>query len=180
MQVIKFGGTSVASAKNISIVKDIIQEKHTNSSLIVVVSALGGITNQLIGSSDMAANGDAAYLSMFKEIEKTHLNTAKELLSVKTQGNTLSKIKMLLNELEDICRGVFLIHELSNKTKDKILSFGESLSAVIINDYLIDQGLLSELADAKVFIKTDSNYGRANVDFKISNEKIKDYFKEKT
>lgn len=127
----------------------------------------------------MAASGDKAYLNVFNKIEEKHLSTAKTLISVKTQGNTLSKIKMLLNELEDICRGVFLIHELSNKTKDRILSFGESLSAVIINDYLIDQGLSSELADAKAFIKTDSNYGRANVDFKISNEKIKNYFKEK-
>ncbi|MDH5367862.1 MAG: bifunctional aspartate kinase/homoserine dehydrogenase I [Cyclobacteriaceae bacterium] len=177
MHVIKFGGTSVASAKNISIVKDIIQEKQSDAALVVVVSALGGITNQLIECSELAANGDGTYLSVFKEIEEKHMSTTKTLIAVKTQGGTLSKIKMLLNELEDIFRGVFLIHELSDKTKDRVLSFGESLSAVIINDYLLDQGLSSTLADAKSFIITDNHHGRANVNFKLSDKKIKSYFK---
>lgn len=177
MLVIKFGGTSVASSKNISLVKDIIQKK--DQPLIAVVSALGGITNQLIECSTLAAQGDAEYLKILGLLEQKHLKTAKELLSVKSQGKTLSKVKILLNDLEDICRGVFLIHELSLKTLDRILSFGESLSAVIISDYLNDQGLSYQLADPKIFIKTDSNYGRANVDFKVTNKQIKSYFKAK-
>ncbi len=176
MLVIKFGGTSVASAKNISLVKEIIQEKERP--LITVVSALGGITNQLVECSEMASQGDERYTRIFTEIEQKHLKTTKELISVKNQGKTLSKVKILLNELEDICRGVFLIRELSLKTRDRILSYGESMSATIINDYLNDQGLISQVADPRQFIKTDSHFGRANVDFKATAKAVRAYFKE--
>ncbi|TRX57665.1 bifunctional aspartate kinase/homoserine dehydrogenase I [Fulvivirga sp. M361] len=178
MLVIKFGGTSVASAKNIALVKDIIQEKDTP--LIVVVSALGGITNKLVECSTLASNGDEEYLKLFSQIDQKHLETIKELISVKNQGKTLSKIKIILNELEDICRGVFLIHELSAKTKDKVLSFGERLSATIISDYFADQGIKTELASPETFIKTDSNHGRANVDFSDTRKEIAAYFRGST
>lgn len=176
MLVIKFGGTSVASAKNISLVREIVREKE--NSLIVVVSALSGVTNQLIHCSELASKGDEEYLKIFSQIEQKHLETARELLSYKIQGKTLSRIKMLLNELEDIFRGVFLIHELSLKTKDRILSFGEILSSTIINDCLNDEGLASSLANPKEFIKTDSHYGWANVDFKSTINKIESYFND--
>lgn len=175
MLVIKFGGTSVASAQNIALVKDIVREKDTP--LVVVVSALGGITNQLVACSTLASNGDETYLELFRQIDQKHLETIKELISVKNQGKTLSKIKIILNELEDICRGIFLIHELSPKTKDKVLSFGEKLSSIIISDYLVDQGIGVQLASPEAFIITDSNYGRANVDFKSTFTEIEAYFK---
>ena len=175
MLVIKFGGTSVASAKNIATVKDIIREKE--NPLITVVSALGGITNQLVECSQLASIGDEQYVKTLNQIEQKHIKTTKELISVKNQGKTLSKIKILLNELEDICRGVYLVRELSSKTKDRILGFGELMSATLINDYLNDQGLKSQLADPKDFIKTDSLYGRANVDFTTTAKLVKAYFK---
>ncbi|MEM7107644.1 MAG: bifunctional aspartate kinase/homoserine dehydrogenase I, partial [Bacteroidota bacterium] len=89
----------------------------------------------------------------------------------------LSKVKILLNELEDIYRGVFLIRELSAKTLDRIASFGEIASSIIINDFLIDQGPEAQLAAPKEFIRTDSSYGRANVNFSNSNRAIRSYFK---
>lgn len=177
MLVVKFGGTSVASAKNISLVKNIIVAKK--QPLVAIVSAFGGITNLLIECSELAASGDENYLKQLKQIETRHIKTVQELISVKGQGKTLSKVKMLLNDLEDIFRGVYLIRELSLKTQDRILSFGETLSSIIINDYFNDSGLNSSWADAKQFIKTDSNYGRANVDFKKTSEEVKGYFKEK-
>ncbi|MEM6525330.1 MAG: bifunctional aspartate kinase/homoserine dehydrogenase I [Bacteroidota bacterium] len=176
MLVIKFGGTSVASAENISLVKDIIADKE--HPLIVVVSALGGITNLLIECSKQAATGDEAYSDALIQIEERHLQTIKDLISVKAQGKTLSKVKILLNELEDIYRGVFLIRELSAKTLDRIASFGEIASSIIINDFLIDQGLEAQLAAPKEFIRTDSSYGRANVNFSNSNRAIRSYFKK--
>ncbi|MEO0552801.1 MAG: bifunctional aspartate kinase/homoserine dehydrogenase I [Bacteroidota bacterium] len=175
MLVIKFGGTSVATAKNISLVKDIISEK--DKPVIVVVSALGGITNLLIECSEFAAKGDDTYIKIFNKIEERHLQMIKDLISVKAQGKTLSKVKILLNELEDIYRGVFLIHELSLKTLDRIVSFGEIASSMIINDFLLDQGLTSQLAAPKELIQTDSNYGRANVNFNTTNRAISSYFK---
>lgn len=177
MLVLKFGGTSVATAKNISLVKEIIKEK--NEDLIAVVSAFSGITNLLIDCSEKAASGDDAYLKLLEKIEKQHLTTVTQLITAKSQGKTLGKIKILLNELEDILRGVYLIHELSPKTSDRIVGFGETMSALIINDYLINSDVKSSLADPKEFIKTDNQYGRANVDFTTSNEKIKNYFQEK-
>lgn len=177
MLVLKFGGTSVANAKNIALVKNIIQEKDKN--IIVVVSAFGGVTNLLLESSRLAAGGDESYLKLFTQLEKQHLKTITELISIKAQGKTLGKVQILLNELGDILRGVFLIHELSVKTSDRIVGFGETISGLVIADYFRDNGLDFNLANPKGFIKTDSNYGKANVDFAITNKEIKSYFKEK-
>lgn len=178
MQVLKFGGTSVASAKNISLVKDVIQEKSSVAPSLAVVSALGGITTQLVNCTTLAAYGDSDYIKELTQIEQKHIKTIQELISLKNQSKTLGKVKILLNELEDICRGVFLIHELTPKTSDKILSFGERLSSTIIADYFNDLGQPSFLADPREFIVTDSNYGRAEVNFKLSNDKIRAYFKD--
>ena len=174
MLVIKFGGTSVASAESLTLVKEIISKKPLP--LVVVVSALGGITNQLIEGGHLAKSGDEAYTKIFDQIEQRHLETIKELISLKSQGKTLSKIKILLNELEDIYRGVFLVRELSNKTSDRIVSFGETFSSLIINDFLIDRGLKSQLADPKKFIQTDSHFGCANVNFEVTRNATKAYF----
>ena len=176
MLVLKFGGTSVASAKNIALVKEVILEKQAEQPLIAVVSALGGITTQLVNCSTMAATGDAEYIKELALIEQKHIKTIQELIPLKKQAKTLSKVKILLNDLEDICRGVFLVHELTAKTSDKILSFGERLSSAIIADYFIDSGFDASLADPRDFIVTDSNYGRAEVDFETTNKKIKAYF----
>ena len=176
MQVLKFGGTSVASAKNIALVKDILLEKKENGNLVAVVSALGGVTTLLVNASIMASNGDTEYLKLLSEVEKKHIKTTQELISVKNQGKTLGKVKIFLNDLEDICRGVFLIQELSSKTSDKILGFGERLSSTIITDYLNDGGLSATLANPHEFIITDNNYGRANVDFNITSPKVQEYF----
>ena len=160
MLVLKFGGTSVASAKNIALVKNILASKK--QPLVAVVSAFGGITNLLVQCSELAASGDDSYEKHLSQIESIHIKTVKELISVKGQSKSLSKVKILLNELEDIYRGVYLIRELSLKTQDRILGFGETLSSIIINDYLNDAGFKSNWADAKQFITTDSNYGTIN------------------
>lgn len=174
MLVLKFGGTSVASSKNIALVKNILASKK--QPLVAVVSAFGGITNLLVQCSELATSGDDSYEKHLSQIESIHIKTVKELISVKGQSKTLSKVKILINDLEDIFRGVYLIRELSLKTQDRILSFGETLSSIIINDYLNDAGFKSNWADAKQFITTDSNYGRANVDFKVTSSQVKSYF----
>ena len=177
MQVLKFGGTSVASAKNIALVKNVIFEKSSSNQIIAVVSALGGITTQLVNCSAMAATGNAEYLKELAQVEQKHIKTVQELIPLKKQSKTMGKVKVLLNEMEDICRGVFLIHELTAKTSDKILSFGERLSSTIIADYFNDMELNTFLADPRDFIVTDSNYSRAEVNFEKTNIKIASYFK---
>src|SRR5262245_12851402 len=122
MKVLKFGGSSVANAINIKQVADVIQKDSTRK--IVVVSALGGITDQLILIGELAATGDEGYKALLESIEKRHLDTARELLPVTNQSSSLSMIKQYCNELEDICEGVFRLQELSSRTKDRIISFG--------------------------------------------------------
>lgn len=176
MQVLKFGGTSVGSTDSIKRIKDIVLKKSEREDIIVVVSALGGITTQLLTSSELAAKGDESYLDTLKQIEKRYIGTAKELIPIKNQAGVISNIKVLMNELEDILRGVFLIHELSPKTSDKVLSYGEILSAHLIASYFVSSELDCQLMDPKQFIITDDNYGRANVDFNVTNTNIIEYF----
>lgn len=179
MHVLKFGGTSVASAKNIKLVKDIINERE-KTPVYVIVSALGGITSQLIECGQRAASGDDQYLPILKEIGDRHIKTVKELILLKNQGKTLSEVRIMLNELEDIFRGIYLIRELSQKTSDRIQGFGELLSSLTINAYFEDQGMPSSRIDPYDFIITNDRFGRALVDKKKTEANIRKKLKEKT
>ncbi len=178
MYVLKFGGTSVASAKNIRIVREIIGERQ-GKPVAVVVSALGGITSQLIECGKRAATGNEGYLTILKEIEQRHIQTIKELIHLKSQGKTLSEVRIMLNELEDIFRGIFLIRELSPKTADRIQGFGELLSSVIIESYFNEEGLTAERTDPYDFIITNDRFGRAQVNKKESYKRIRRKLKDK-
>ena len=178
MKVLKFGGTSVGSGKNIQKVAEILKELPSGQLSIVVVSAMGGVTDMLIEGSLLASKGEEDYLKVLKKIEKKHIDTIKEIIPVKSQSGALSKTKMLLNDLEDIFKGVLLVKELSPKSKDYILSFGERLSSLIIYNYLLGQLDQITLADSRDFIKTGNNFGNALVNYDLTNQLIKDYFKE--
>lgn len=168
MIVLKFGGTSVATSESLKQVKDILRNKSKEDQLTVVVSALGGITNQLVECALLAEKGDESYTDIFSAIEKRHIDLCTELLPVARRNQTLTKIKIHLNDLEDIFRGVFLINELSLRSNDHILSYGEKLSSVIISDFLISEGLDATLLDSGKLIKTDSQFGNAIVDKKTT------------
>ncbi|MCZ6898881.1 MAG: bifunctional aspartate kinase/homoserine dehydrogenase I, partial [Bacteroidetes bacterium] len=137
MKVIKFGGTSVGSANNLKKVADIIiGYKKQKQQFAVVVSAMKGITNQLIKSGERASKGGQKYQQILKEIEKKHIETVKELIQVRRQSHVIAQIKILFNELEDLLHGVSLLKELSLRTLDLIQSFGERLSVRILAEYL--------------------------------------------
>ena len=176
MFVLKFGGTSVATAENLKKVQSIVQKQAESEKVVVVVSALGGITNQLHECADLAAGGTEKYKVVLKKIEERHLELCNELLSVQDRGHTLTQTKLLLNDLEDICRGVFLIGELSSRSLDHILSYGEILSARIITDFFKASGLDSTKLDSKTFIKTDNRFGKAAVDSKLTYAEISNQF----
>ncbi len=179
MHVLKFGGTSVASAKNIRLVQDIINERAQGKLPVsVVVSALGGITSQLIECGQRAASGDDQYLPILKEIGNRHIQTVKELIHLKSQGKTLSEVRIMLNELEDIFRGIYLIRELSLKTSDRIQGFGELLSSLIIEAYFEDQGMNVSRINPYDFIITNDRFGRAQVDKKKTEANIRKKLKE--
>jgi bifunctional aspartokinase / homoserine dehydrogenase 1 len=173
MKVMKFGGTSVGSVNSILNVKKIVEASE--EPVIVVVSALGGITDQLINTSKVAAAGDASYEKDFREIVLRHVNMVKEVIPTGEKQLTVQKqIRALLDELKDIFQGICLIKDLSAKTADTIVSYGERLSSIIVAA-LIDG---AKWFDSRKLIKTEFKHGKHNLDKELTNELIKEAFKE--
>ncbi|MBL7702705.1 MAG: bifunctional aspartate kinase/homoserine dehydrogenase I [Ferruginibacter sp.] len=176
MQVLKFGGSSVANAENINKVVEIIKSKMADAKTVVVVSALGGITDLLLKTAALAEANDEEYKNLLQEIESKHLLAVKELIPVQAQSSVLSLVKTICNEIEDICNGIFLLRELSVRTKDRIVSYGELISSQIIAAKLNAADLKAEWKDAREIIVTDSSFGKATVDFAATNKKAVSYF----
>lgn len=174
MHVLKFGGTSMGSPEAMKQVISIV--KNYNYPVCVVVSAMSGTTDQLIKCGDLAAGGDESYKSILREIENRHLEAVKALVPVQHQSSLLSLIKKGCNEIEDICNGIFLISECSLKTKDKLMSYGEWLSSKIFTAAMQHDGAPAEWGDARILIRTNKNYGNAQVDFTVTNKLIDQYF----
>jgi aspartokinase/homoserine dehydrogenase 1 len=177
MKVLKFGGTSVANPEHINKVKSIVQQLDKEKAA-VVVSAFGGVTDLLLNTSALAAKQDTAYKESLKTIEDKHINAIRELIPVQNQSAALSKVKSDLNVLETLLEGSFLIGELTPKLSDKIVSYGELLSSFIISEFFKTEGLDAVFKDSRELIITDSNYGKANVDFELTNQNCKAFFKE--
>tara|TARA_Y100000589_G_scaffold294715_1_gene300593 strand:- start:2757 stop:5189 length:2433 start_codon:yes stop_codon:yes gene_type:complete len=174
MKVLKFGGTSVGTANSIKKVKEIISNESTKDNVIVVVSAMTQVTNKLLFASNLAADGDETYKELIKEIENKHFDTIRELISIDQQSSVIATIKVLLNQLEDILNGVYLVRELSPKTSDYIVSFGESLSSIIIS-----QTIGAELIDSKSIIVTNNEHGGATVIIEKTYENIQNFLQSK-
>jgi aspartokinase/homoserine dehydrogenase 1 len=177
MYVLKFGGSSVANANNIKIVADILLA-YPHQPLLAVVSALGGITDQLLLTGEKASLADESYKELLKSIEQRHLDTARQLLPVTNQSASLSKIKQYCNEMEDLCEGIYRLQELSERTKDKLVAYGELLSSQLLTAYLQSQNANAAWVDSREVIKTDSKFGNANVIETQTNDKIKDFFSD--
>ena len=176
MKVLKFGGSSVANAQNIKLVIDIVVNSAKDEKLIVVVSAFSKVTDLLQLASRKAAAGDESFKEILIEIEKKHLEAIKELIPISEQSSLLSHIKRIINHLETLLDGCYLLGELSLRTADTILSFGELLSSYIIAEALKQNLKNSGYKDSRELIKTNSHFGKAAVNFEISNQLIIDYF----
>lgn len=176
MQIIKFGGTSVANAENITKIIKITKSKSNNDRVIVIVSALGGVTDMLLTAAHQASSHDENFRNLIEEIEARHLEVIKSLIPTASQSGILSQIKRYINKLEMLLEGCYLLGELSDRTKDLILSFGEVMSSYIISEVLIAQGENCVLADSRKFIKTNNLYGKAAVNFKVTNLYLQHYF----
>jgi len=178
MKVLKFGGTSVGSADAINKTISIVSSKLREDALVVVVSALGGTTDLLISSGQLAAEGNEDYKESLKKLENRHLDAVKELIPVQQQSSILSQVKKYCNEIEDICSGVFLLHELSVRTKDKLMSYGELISSKIITAAFNAKNIPASWTNSMELIKTDSGFGNAAVDFVVTNQLINSYLSE--
>ena len=177
MQVLKFGGSSVANAKNINEVIAIVQQStKKNNNIIIILSALGGVTDALLEVAELASNTDISYKEKLHTIEQRHLTTVKELIPIDQQSSVLSMVKKTFNNIEDTCNGVYLLKELSQRTKDSIISNGELLSSQIFADKLRSLDIDSTWKDARELIITDSQFGSANVDFTTTNKNIQSFF----
>lgn len=171
MKVMKFGGTSVGSAANILNVKKILSS--VNEPVVVVVSAFKGITDKLLLTSCLAAAGDHAYSREFEEIVEQHKNVVQRLdINEEQRIELTERVDKLLDELSKIFKGVFLINDLSKKTSDKIVSYGERLSTEILASAFSD----FELLNAFELIKTDTTFERHTPDINVSNRLILDAY----
>lgn len=171
MKVLKFGGTSVGTSDSIKKVAAIVANAAKDERVIVVVSAMSQVTNKLLTASGLAANGDESYKEISKEIESKHFDAIRELVPIDHQSGVIANIKVLLNQLDDILNGVYLVQELSPKTSDFVVSFGESLSSIIVS-----KALNAELADSRNLIITNAEYGGAKVIYDTTYKKIKQFF----
>ncbi|WP_372744043.1 bifunctional aspartate kinase/homoserine dehydrogenase I [Lutibacter sp.] len=178
MKVLKFGGSSVASSENINKVINIVKDSSLNNNIALVVSALGGVTDLLLEAGNLACNNNANYVQSFKIIEEKHLQITRELIPVNNQSGVLGQVKKMLNKLENTLEGVFLINELSAKTSDKIVGFGELLSSYIISEALKSKGLDAVLKNSQELIITNENFSNAAVKFDKTNAAIESFFKE--
>ena len=172
MKVMKFGGTSVGSVNSMLSVKRIVEAEK--EPVIVVVSALGGITDKLINTSRMAAAGNAAYENEFREIVARHVEMVREVLPPdEVRDGVQRRVDELLNELKDIFQGIYLIKDLSPKTSDTIVSYGERLSSLIVAALTG-----AEWMDSRTFIKTEKKHSKHVLDAELTNSLIHATFKD--
>jgi bifunctional aspartokinase / homoserine dehydrogenase 1 len=177
MKVLKFGGTSCGTTESIQAVLGIIKGKQAKGEHIAAVfSAMGGVTNQLLKAGDLASVGDTNYIDLVKEIENRHFTVVRALIDVKAQSKVFANIRTIINELEDLLKGVSLIREISTRTSDLIVSFGERLSTTLIYEILHAQGVDCQFLDARKVVRTDANFGMAAVNFEVTNRQIQAHF----
>ncbi|MCZ8371929.1 bifunctional aspartate kinase/homoserine dehydrogenase I [Phocaeicola sp. KGMB11183] len=173
MKVLKFGGTSVGSVNSMLSVKKIVES--VDDKVIVVVSALGGITDKLIHTSKMAAAGDSAYEKEMKEIVNRHIEMVYTVIPAgKAREVLLDQVNELLSELKNIFQGIFLIHDLSPKTSATIVSYGERLSSIIVATLI--EG--AQWFDSRTFIKTEKKHNKHILDSELTNRLVRETFKE--
>jgi len=181
MKILKFGGSSVGNAERIKNVVDIvINSLKVNKKVAVVFSAFQGITDLLIETGNQAALGSNIYLTSLETITNKHKTILRDLVKHENYNEYEVIVERRLNELYELLQGVFLIKELTPKTLDYLMSFGERLSCQIITFCFNDKNIIAEFCDARKLIKTDDNYNNAKVDLLKTNIKIKEYFENKT
>ncbi|RAJ16220.1 bifunctional aspartate kinase/homoserine dehydrogenase I [Olleya aquimaris] len=174
MKVLKFGGTSVGSAQNIKRVIDILQKEALTSPIVCVVSAIGGITDKLLQAGELAKQKNEEYLTVFDTIKSIHFKAIEELAP--NAESILTDVEAKFNDLKQLLNGIYLINELSPKTSDKLVSFGELLSSFIIAKTMEKMGINAVLKNSQELIITNSNFTKAEVNYEVTNKNITDYF----
>ena len=175
MKVLKFGGTSVGSSKNINNVISILEDYAKSDKVICVVSAVGGITDKLLLAGKQAQNKDAGFKDTFHGIKRIHLDIINELNPVNSE-TIITYVDAKLEALHSLLEGIYLINELSPKTSDKLVSYGELLSSYIIAETMKNRGISAECKNSQDLVVTNSNFTKAEVNYSITNKNLQDYF----
>ena len=173
MKVMKFGGTSVGSAKSILSLKEIVEAEARTQPVIVVVSALNGITDKLIAMSQMAQQGDEHYREEFDAMVRRHHQMIDSIIQdINKRVDLFNNVDQLFDQLKSILYGVYLIHDLSNRTEDTIISYGERLSSHIVAA-VVKNGVRMNSRD---FIRTEKKQGRYVLDTELTKKLVKEAF----
>jgi aspartokinase/homoserine dehydrogenase 1 len=179
MRVMKFGGSSVGTPGRIKHVIGIIasaRKRHRN--IIVVFSAFAGITDQLIEISHVAARGDRKYLTGLTALKKRHREALAELVPPRRRRTIEAFMGERLADLSDVLHGVFYTKELTTRTLDYVMSFGEILSSSIIAEALRTKGIPCEFLDSRHLIKADDTFGSGRVKYDLTYRNIRAYFRK--
>lgn len=173
MKVLKFGGTSVGSVKSILSLKKIVENEAKHQPVVVVVSALGGITDKLIATSKLALKHDDGWKTEFDDMVDRHHKMIDTIITdTKKRENLFNTVDALFEQLRSIYFGVYLIHDLSEKTQDAIVSYGERLSSNIVATLIGG----AKWYDARNFIKTERKNGKHVLDNELTNKLVLDTF----
>jgi len=175
MKILKFGGTSVANSKNIAQVASIVS--NVNEKNVVVVSALGGVTDLLLEALDIAVSGDSNFVDTLKKIEERHLEPIRASIPAQSQSSSISFLKSELNHLETILEGVMMLKETTPRTIAKVSSYGEILSSNIINEIFKVNNIDVALKDGRDLIETQIQGKKSIVNWSSTQNKIDAFFK---
>lgn len=170
MRVLKFGGTSVGTVNSLRNVKSIVESRE--ETIVVVVSALGGITDKLIQTARTASTGDMSYLKAYAEIVGRHNDVIDGLVPVERRGDVTARIAVLYDELGNLLKGISLIKDLPTRTLDIVVSYGERMSSLIISNIING----ATLFDSRRFIKTEDRYGKHVLNAQLTNSLIASEF----
>jgi len=167
----KFGGTSLQDADRIRRAADVVSDA---AGPVVVLSAMGGITNLLDHAASRAEAGDASYTELLRQIEERHLQAAESLVDTADRETVAREVRQLLAELGDVLHGVELVRECSPRTRDFVLSFGERLSCGLFTHHLNGRGVGADYLDARDVFVSDDRHGNAAVDFEETKRRLEE------
>ncbi len=172
MKILKFGGTSVGSVESIKAVLGIVKKSYeAGEQPLVVLSAMSGVTNLLTKMAEDASQGKP-FQDDLKDLEEKHFDVVKKLIAVKFQNPVLTRLKLLMNELEDLLQGVASLKELSYQSKDLIISYGERCSNYLVAKIMEQEIPVAEYINASYYVKTDSNFGNAHLNEPLTTQLI--------
>lgn len=178
MKVLKFGGTSVGSVASIQTLLEILKdEAHAAEKPVVVLSAMSGVTNLLLSMAESAAEG-TDFTEGLAELERRHFDVVKSLLAVQNQNPAFTRLKIYFNQLEELLQGILTLRELTPKTRDLVLSYGERCSTLMIGKIAAQHFPGTISVDTSDLIKTDSSFGQAKVNTELTELLIRNFYHE--